>query len=189
MPCSPEGNVLVELCIHLANLLYLLSFLGRDMLWLRALTCVGLALGIVFFTCQPMPLYGPTIWHAAFLVINGAQIWRLVQERRQLMLTEEQEKVGEATFHDLSREELLTLLTRVMCENPGGLRDVYRICHQPLSQEERVLRDIAFSRLTRKELLNLLTRRLWNSLTRRGPARWRRQGRPDRDAARGSLTG
>src|SRR4051795_3638753 len=116
--CQLEGNGLVELCIHLANVLYLVSFLARDMLWLRTLTCLGLVLGIVFFTCQPVPFYGPTIWHAVFLVINGYQIRRLVLQRRQLMLTKEQEQVGEVTFHDLSRDELLTMLTHVMYQNP-----------------------------------------------------------------------
>src|SRR4051812_6482895 len=77
----PEGSVLVDLCIRLANVVYLLSFLVRDMLHLRVLTCVGLMLGIVFFTCQPMPLYGPSIWHVVFLVINAVQIRRLVLER------------------------------------------------------------------------------------------------------------
>jgi hypothetical protein len=73
----------VELCIHAANLLYLASFLGRDVLTLRALTCAGLALGLVFFTCRPEPLYGPAFWHVAFLIINGVQIGRIVRERRE----------------------------------------------------------------------------------------------------------
>jgi len=37
----------IELCIHCANLLYLASFLARDMLWLRVLTCLGLLFAIV----------------------------------------------------------------------------------------------------------------------------------------------
>jgi hypothetical protein len=167
----------VELCIHIANLFYLASFLGRDMLWLRSLTCVGLALGIVFFSCQPMPLYGPTAWHVVFLGINGVQIRRLIRERRQLRLSADQERFAEAAFQDRSREELLTLLTRAMCDRPEGLRDVDRACAGPLSEEERVLRDIAFSRLSRQEILNLLTRRFWHSLKRRYPTRWRRRGR------------
>ena len=74
---------MVELCIHAANLLYLASFLGRDVLTLRALTCAGLALGLIFFTCRPEPLYGPAFWHVAFLVINAIQIARIVRERRE----------------------------------------------------------------------------------------------------------
>jgi hypothetical protein len=76
-------QAVVELCIHAANLLYLASFLGRDVLTLRALTCAGLALGLVFFTCRPEPLYGPAFWHVTFLVINAVQIARIVRERRE----------------------------------------------------------------------------------------------------------
>jgi len=169
---------LVDLCIHIANLLYLASFLGRDMLWLRVLTCGGLGLGVVFFSCQPAPMYGPTAWHVLFLVINGFQIWRLVLDRRRLMLTKKQERVGEATFHDLSREELLTLLTHVMSKTPeisGRPLDIHQACHQPLTRQEGVLRDLAFSHLSRSDLLNLLTRRMWNGIVRLNPARWRGQ--------------
>jgi hypothetical protein len=165
---------LVDFCLHLANVLYLLSFLRRDMLWLRALTCAGLALGIVFFSCQPTPLYGPTAWHVVFLGINGVQIWRLVRERRQLMLTEEQERVAEAAFCGLSREELVTLLARAMYRDPTSLRDISASCRQQLTAEERALRDIAFNRLSRREITNLLTRKLWGSLKRLSPAHWRR---------------
>lgn len=94
---------MAETCLHLANVLYLVSFLARDMLWLRALTCLGLVLGIVFFSCQPVPLYGPVVWQSLFLVINLAQIYRLVLERRQLRLTAEQERLCAATFQHRSR--------------------------------------------------------------------------------------
>ena len=165
---------MIELCIHIANVFYLLSFLGRDMLWLRALTCAGLVLGIIFFTCQTTPLYGPTVWHVVFLVINGVQIVRLIEERRQLRLSVEQAQLGDAAFHDLSRDEMLTLLTHVTYENPARIQDIPRLCDQSLNADERVLRDLAFSRLSRNELMNLLTRRMWNSLRRRVPARRRK---------------
>src|SRR6516165_5469491 len=93
---SSSEDFLVESCIHVANLVYLISFLARDILWLRVLTCVALLLGIVFFTCQPAPMYGPLVWHVAFLAINGVQISRLLVERRQLTLTKEQERLGQA---------------------------------------------------------------------------------------------
>jgi hypothetical protein len=178
-----EGNALVTFCIHLANVVYLFSFLVRDILWLRSLTCVGMVLGIVFFACQPTPLYGPTFWHVVFLVINGFQIWRLVLERRQLMLTKEQERFCEATFQGLSREELLTLLTRAMGEKPERLQDIDKIGTVQLSKDEQILRNLAFSHLSRQELLNLLTRRFWNSIKRRYPARWKRRSGRGREAA------
>jgi hypothetical protein len=173
-----RGSVLIELCCHAANVLYLLSYLGRDILWLRLLTCAGLTLGFIFFACQPTPYYGPASWHICFLTINGYQIWRLVRERRQRMLTAKQEKVGAAAFNDLSRDELLGLLTHVMCKNTQGQADIHEICRLPLNKEEQVLRDLAFSRLSRGEILNLLTRRMWNSIVRLNPAGWKRSIQP-----------
>jgi hypothetical protein len=165
---------LIDLCIHLANVLYLISFLGRSMLWLRVLTCAGLMLGLVFFSCQPVPLYGCIVWHLVFLTINAFQIWRLLVEQRALMLSKKQALICEATFQGLGREELLTLLSRVMCESSERIGDIQQACHRPLTKEEQVLRDIAFSRLSRDELLNLLTRRMWNAIVRLNPMRWAR---------------
>lgn len=71
-----------DACIHIANLFYLASFAGKDMLRLRVLTCCGLIFGIVFFTtCQDDPMYGPTFWHFVFLAINLYRIVCLLRER------------------------------------------------------------------------------------------------------------
>jgi hypothetical protein len=164
---------LVELCIHLANILYLVSFLTRDMMWLRILTCCGLVLGVVFFTCQPAPMYGPTVWHLTFLLINGVQIRRLVIERRRLNLSKERERLAQEAFKDLSRDEMLNLLTRAMCAQAERLPDLRQAARQPLSEDEQVVRDIAFRGLSKKELVNLLTRRLWYTLRWVNPTHWR----------------
>lgn len=168
---------MTEWCIHVANGFYLLSFIGRDMLWLRILTCCGLVFGIVFFTCQPAPLYGPVFWHAVFLIINVYQIRRLVLDRRQLMLSREQDALSREMFENMSREELVTLLTRSLLADRRAERISARRAAE-LSEEERVLRTIAFDRLSRGELLNLLTRRMWASMPRLRP-RWRRRVRRD----------
>ena len=164
---------MVENCIHISNGCYLVSFLTRDMLWLRVLTSMGLALGLVFFSCQPTPMYGPTAWHIIFLFINGIQIYRLVKERERLRLSREREKLAQAAFKDLSRDEMLNLLTRAMCAQADHLPDLSEAARLPLSPDEQVVRDIAFRGLTRADLLNLLTRRLWRSLRWVNPARWR----------------
>jgi Popeye protein conserved region len=166
----------VDLCIHIANVLYLLSFLARDMLWLRLLTCLGLVLGVVFFTCQPAPMYGPTAWHIVFLGINLVQIRRLILERRRLMLPPQLQQAAETACKDLSHDQLLTLLTRAMWAHPDTLQDVRKAIGKPLSHEEEVVRDLALGRLSRKEMLNLLTRRLLSTF------RWAWTGR---EASRG----
>jgi len=159
--------------IHAANVLYLVSYLARDMMWLRLLTCCGLTFGIVFFTCQPTPFYGPCVWQVVFLGINVVQIRRLVYERRRVKLSEERERVAREAFRDLSRDEMLNLLTRAMCAQAEKLPDLREAAREPLSEDEQIVRDIAFRGLSNKELLNLLTRRLWSSLWWVNPARWR----------------
>jgi hypothetical protein len=164
---------LVDLCIHVANILYLVSFLTRDMMWLRILTCGGLVLGVLFFTCQPAPMYGPTVWHVTFLLINCVQIRRLVLERRRVRLSEERERLAREAFKDLTRDEMLNLLTRAMCAQAEKLPDFRQAARQPLSEDEQIVRDIAFRGLSNKELVNLLTRRLWSSLWWMYPGNWR----------------
>lgn len=183
MPHTLGSGIVIEACIHIANVFYLVSFLVRNMLWLRILTCAGLITGVIYFSSQTTPLWGCIVWHVVFLIINTIQIRQLIQERRALALTKEQERIGEAVFKDLSREELLTLLSRAMCENPKKLRDIHQSCHAPLTNEEVALRDIALSRLSRTELLNLLTRRMWGFITLLNPTRWRRQAKTGRPIA------
>ena len=164
---------MADWCIHAANVIYLASYLTRDMMLLRLFTCVGLALGITFFACQPAPMYGPCVWQVLFFGINLVQIRRLIHERRRVKLSEERERVAREAFKDLSRDEMLNLLTRAMCAQAEKLPDLRQAAREPLSEDEEIVRDIAFRGLSNKELLNLLTRRLWNSLWWVNPARWR----------------
>lgn len=164
---------MAEWTIHAANVIYLASYLTRDMMWLRLLTCCGIGLGIMFFACQPVPLYGPCVWQLVFLGINMVQIRRLVLERRRVKLSDERECVAREAFKDLNRDEMLNLLTRAMYAQAEKLPDLRQAAREPLSEDEAIVRDIAFRGLSNKELLNLLTRRLWTSLWWMNPARWR----------------
>lgn len=157
--------ILDDWCIHTANLFYLASFLGRDMLWLRILTCCGLAFGVVFFTtCSPTPMYGPTFWHVAFILINFVQIYWLIVERRRLALSREQEVVRRAMLEGLTDEELANTLAHAVMNDHEDIPLITNGSSVVLSADELALRDIAFSRLSRAEIINLLSRRVWSSL-------------------------
>lgn len=163
-------------CIHVANLFYLASFVGRDMLWLRTLTCAGLVLGLIFFSsCTPQPMYGPAIWHAVFLVINLYQIRHLVKQRERLNLSGSKLAVSATLLDGLSEEELRNTLTRAVCSDSGTPELVTERNGEQLTQDELAFREIAFERLTRQEILNLLTRRMWKSLRRYVPRKRRSQ--------------
>ena len=156
-----------EYCIHVANIFYLVSFVNRDMMWLRILTCLGLSFGVVFFTTCPTPMYGPTVWHVVFLVINAYQIYRLIIERRETNLDPNQELIGEVALEGMEREDLVCLLAQELGGSLDKRKTPEESAQATLEESELVLKQLVLDRLSRKELVNLLTRRMWKPLKRR----------------------
>lgn len=154
-------------CIHLANIFYLGSFVNRDMMVLRILTCVGLSFGVIFFTTCETPMYGPTAWHVVFLLINFYQIYRLVLSRRETNLTPKKEVMAHAALEDFSREDLVNLLARDMNGTVDRRLDPEKSTEVELEESELILKNIVIERLSRSELINLIARRMWSSVKRR----------------------
>ncbi|WP_171189838.1 hypothetical protein [Alienimonas chondri] len=175
MPHPLDDASTADLCIHAANICYLASYLTRDMLWLRILTCVGMVLSIVFFTCGSAVLLGPTGWLATFLVINVVQILRLLRYRERVQLNAEEAALSEQAFEHLNREELADLLTRSVRVGTRQLQpaDPTELTEGALSEDEIVLRDMAFANLSRGDLLNLVTRRFHGTAYSLTPSRVR----------------
>src|SRR5262245_51875725 len=81
-PFSVTSSGRMFVLINAANVLYLASYVVRDILWLRALTMVaGLAL-VFYYALLPAPLVVAIAWNAVFLAINAWQIRLLLLERR-----------------------------------------------------------------------------------------------------------
>lgn len=156
---------MTEWCIHLANLFYLASYLGRDMLWLRALTCCGLAFGVYYFSaCPKEPMVVAATWHLVFLIINAVQIVRLVHDRRRLALSIEQEAIRRGMLDGLTDQELADTLAHAVCRQSNDVRFITESTQHELTPDELALREIAISRLSRAEMTNLLARQVWDSL-------------------------
>lgn len=159
-----------DVCIHIANLFYLASFLGRDMLWLRLLQCCGLVFGIFFFTaCQAAPMYGPTFWHVAFLVINFYQIRFILIQRQRLKLSREQQVIRNGMMAGLSDRELVNTLAKALHSDEDHIRVVSESNEHVLTADEIAFRDIALKQLSRGDLINLLSRQTWRSLEKLQP--------------------
>jgi hypothetical protein len=96
--------------IHAANVLYLFSYLVKDILWLRALTVVaGLTL-LAYYLLLPMPLWAAIGWNVLFLVINVRQIHVLLLERRPIRFEPEQLRLYQLAFRSLLPREFARLL-------------------------------------------------------------------------------
>jgi hypothetical protein len=95
--------------LHVANVLLLLSFLVRDILWLRLLN--GLA-GIAFivYAATVAPPWAPVGWNSLFLTINVVQIWRLFLERRPVHLRADELSLYRLAFRGLTPREFARLL-------------------------------------------------------------------------------
>ncbi len=156
----------IDSCIHIANLFYLASFLCRDILWLRGLTCAGLGFGIVFFCSQREAMYTPAVWMGIFLVVNLVQIARIIRERHAMQLSPKQKEMSRLLLQRLTREEMLKVLTKSMCESDRRLMLLEQSDGIELNQEQQFLRTMTFERLSDQELIHLIIRRFWPSLRR-----------------------
>jgi hypothetical protein len=96
--------------LHVANVLYLLSYLVKDILWLRLLTVVAGLLLMTWAFFQPTPLWSSIAWNALFLVINVYQSWVLVLERRPVHLSDRDQRLYQLVFRALTPREYVKLL-------------------------------------------------------------------------------
>ena len=99
-----------DLLIHAANVLYLLAFMVRDILWLRALSVVAATCLILYFYFQPIPLMTAIYWNLAFTALNLFWIVRLLLERRPVKLTTEQQRLCELVFRTMTPREMIKIL-------------------------------------------------------------------------------
>ena len=71
----------METLIYAANILYLLSYLVRDILYLRLLTVVAACCLVTYFYNQAEPLMTVIYWNLFFVTLNVLQLTRILWER------------------------------------------------------------------------------------------------------------
>jgi Popeye protein conserved region len=97
--------------IHAANILLLVAYSVRDILWLRLFAVGASVVSIPYFLLQPATLWAPLAWTVGFAGINLLQSWRLFMERRPVKLTTEEEEVRRLVFQDLPPRKALQVLS------------------------------------------------------------------------------
>jgi CRP-like cAMP-binding protein len=97
--------------LHAANILLLVAYSVRDILWLRLFAVAASLISLPYFILQPQPLWEPIIWSSVFAAINSFQSWRLFVERRPVKLTPEEEEIRRLAFPDLPPRKVLQLLS------------------------------------------------------------------------------
>jgi hypothetical protein len=68
----------MESLIYVANILYLLSYMVRDILHLRILTIVAACCLVTYFYTQTEPLMTVVYWNLFFVALNAFQLSNIV---------------------------------------------------------------------------------------------------------------
>ena len=95
--------------IHAANVLLLVAYSVRDILWLRLFAVAASLISLPYFVLQPTPQWPPIAWSVVFAGINSFQSWRLYLERRPVKLTPDEEEVRRLAFAQLPSRKVLQL--------------------------------------------------------------------------------
>jgi hypothetical protein len=83
-----------ENIVHVGALLYFAGFLFSDQLVLRAFVIAGDLVYIVYFLAAPAePLWGGIFWSAIFIAVNVWMIGRLVADRADFRMSEEERRL------------------------------------------------------------------------------------------------
>ena len=105
------GSFNLDYFIHGANILLLLAYSVRDILWLRLFAVGSSLIAMPYFLFQPTPLWAAFGWSVLFAGINIFQSCRLILERRPVRLTEEEEEVRRLAFPELPPKKILQILS------------------------------------------------------------------------------
>lgn len=95
--------------IHATNILLLVAYSVRDILWLRLFAVAASLIAIPYFLLQPATLWAPLSWSVVFATINLFQAFRVYIERRPVKLTPEEEEVHRF-LSDIPTRKVLQIL-------------------------------------------------------------------------------
>lgn len=88
-----------DLIGNIGYILVAISFMVRDIVWLRILSIFAASFGIVFnYYASTSPLWIPILWNAFFMLINVSHIALTWRERHNVHLSEEEEELRATSF-------------------------------------------------------------------------------------------
>lgn len=113
-------SLTLDLLVHAANVLYLVAFMVRDMLWFRILAVVAALCLIAYLYSRPDPLMASVYWNLVFTAVNVYWIGRLLLERRPLALSAAEQRLCELVFRTMTPREMTALLKLATWEHANA---------------------------------------------------------------------
>src|SRR5215472_17380842 len=99
-----------EYLVHFSNILMLVSYSVRDILWLRWFAVAAALTNIPYFLLQRDVLWPPVLWALVFTTINLFQIARIYLERRPVVLSADEQRLYDMGFRSLRPREFVSLM-------------------------------------------------------------------------------
>ncbi|RFM23943.1 MAG: hypothetical protein D0433_08460 [Candidatus Thermochlorobacter aerophilum] len=105
------NEVVGSLLGHLAFALIALSYLVRDIFWLRSISILSSLAGIIYgYSALSEPLWINIIWNMVFIAVNIVWIAVILKERRSVDFTDEEKELYSTVFHTFSPVEFMKLM-------------------------------------------------------------------------------
>src|SRR5262245_4795640 len=95
--------------VHFSNILLLVSYSVRDILWLRWFAVASALTNIPYFLLQGIVLWPPVLWALVFTAINLFQLARIYRERRPVVLSADEQRLYDLGFRSLRPREFVAL--------------------------------------------------------------------------------
>ena len=105
-------SIPIETLLHFSNVFYLISYLVKDILWLRLISIFAGLFMIGYFLMLTPILYPPIFWNGAFILINLVQSIILIRFRIPVTLTAEESAIHRRLFFGLTTREAKLLLDK-----------------------------------------------------------------------------
>ena len=97
--------------VHAANILYLISYLVKDLFVLRFVLMIAMIVFLPFYIWSgEEPMWSVLAWQAIFMTVNGIQLYRLFKERRPVVLSAEDDAIYHKSFTSFTIKQFAKLL-------------------------------------------------------------------------------
>lgn len=103
---------MIEILGHIANFLYTFGSSFKNQLYLRLSFIIAAILEIIFafLFIKGEPIWTIIIWSFPMMLINGYYFYRILQERKELYLTPEEEKIFYKSFSYIDKRYFKKIL-------------------------------------------------------------------------------
>lgn len=97
---------------HITFTIVALSFMVKDVLWLRSLSITASCFSFIYNYFGPSePMWVAISWNSFFVSLNLYHISKILAERKEIVLSEKEETIYQCHFKSLSKKDFYQLIS------------------------------------------------------------------------------